>query len=169
MYYKQNNKIWIVIYKSPLFKKKKKKKNKAQNLPHHSDHGAALLSFKIISNLIFFKYQLPYHFQKKKRKTQNDKSIKKKKKKLDVLLFPTSIQPMNDDPRSFNWSRSQGLHSMYLTLFLSYFSQIIGLYITFISFLPGRHVHPQLPGGFRAVLWQGKPLNSEAASPFHDS
>jgi hypothetical protein len=46
-------------------------------------------------------------------------------------LFPTSIQPMNDDPRSFNWSRSQGLHSMYLTLFLSYFSQIIG----FISHL----------------------------------
>jgi hypothetical protein len=80
------------------------------------------------------------------------KALKKIKKKLDVLLFPTSIQPMNDDPRSFNWSRSQGLHSMYLTLFLSYFSQIIGLYITFISFLPGRHVHPQLSGGFRAVL-----------------
>jgi len=80
------------------------------------------------------------------------KALKKTKKKLDVLLFPTSIQPMNDDPRSFNWSRSQGLHSMYLTLFLSYFSQIIGLYITFISFLPGRHVHPQLSGGFRAVL-----------------
>jgi hypothetical protein len=91
--YKQNNKIWIVIYKSPLFKKKKKKKNKAQNLPHHSDHGAALLSFKIISNLIFFKYQLPYHFQKKKEKLKMTKALKKRKKNLMSFCSPLVSSP----------------------------------------------------------------------------